>query len=82
MFPIISALCQRLFQRRVRLRAVRLSAEGLRPAEEQLSLFEGPTAAPSRMRRLMLALDRVRDRFGPSAVRFGRTAVININAHR
>jgi DNA polymerase-4 len=70
MFPVLSVLLHRLFQRRVRVRALTLRADRLGSAEEQLSLFDPPL---SRMRRLALALDGLRDRFGPSVVRYGRT---------
>jgi DNA polymerase-4 len=74
MFPALSALFHRLFQRRVRIRAVTLKAERLGTSEEQLSLFD-VQASPfrQRMQQVARALDTLRDRFGPSVVRFGRT---------
>jgi DNA polymerase-4 len=71
MFPALQDLLYRLFQRRVRLRGLTVTADELGPSEEQLSLFDAPL---SRMQRLALTVDAVRDRFGPKAIAFGRTA--------
>lgn len=72
LFPPLEALFRRRFRRRVRLRSVTLGLEGLVAAEAQLPLF--PEAPDSwRARRLALALDRLRARFGDRAVSLGRT---------
>jgi len=51
-----------------------LLAEALAPPEEQLSLFDfdpSQTRKQARMRRLALALDSLRERFGSSVVSWG-----------
>ncbi len=59
------ALC-----RRVRVRSVGLVCDRLSPRQQQLSLF--PESRPHRrQQRLQEAVDRLRDRFGPGAVRTG-----------
>lgn len=72
LFPHLSALLARLFRRRVRVRALAVGAEALAPLEDQLHLFEDATisgqAKPARARRLALALDRIRARFGERAI--------------
>lgn len=71
MYPALTDLFLGFFQRRVRIRGLRLNARRLRPAEEQLSLFE--TVPRTRMQRVAVALDHLRERFGAGAIRFGRT---------
>ncbi len=74
MSGILMRLFARLFQRRVRIRALTVGAECLMAAEEQLSLFsdDGATSAHvTRARGLALALDRIRARFGERAIRRG-----------
>lgn len=73
--PLLEALFLRLFTRRVRLRSLRLSSDCLPLPAEQLALFDdGPSRQPLLRRQgLMLALDRLRSKFGPAAVRLGRT---------
>ncbi|MEE9204790.1 MAG: hypothetical protein V3U08_07190, partial [Nitrospirales bacterium] len=70
------ALFARCVQRRVRLRRMTVAAEALAPPEEQLPLFaEQPSpeqTTQARGRRLALALDHLRERFGESAIRYGR----------
>jgi DNA polymerase-4 len=63
------ALLEQLLQRRLRLRRLGVAFHGLSLAYEQLRLFEGPQARSQRA--LGLALDRVRERHGYEAVRFG-----------
>lgn len=79
LYPHLTHLFSRCFQRRIRLCTMILGAEALRPfsesAGEQLSLFdpEMPDAInrPDRFHRLALALDRIRDRFGEPAITWG-----------
>lgn len=73
--PLLEALFLRLFTRRVRLRSLRLRSDCLPLPDEQLTLFgDGPGRQPHLRRQgLMLALDRLRAKFGATAVRFGRT---------
>lgn len=76
MEPCLKTLFARCFQRRVRVRRLALSAEALGTPDAQLSLFDDESPGQpsrSRERRLALALDRLRGRFGDRAVWFGRT---------
>jgi len=79
LFPHLSALLARLFRRRVRVRALAIGAEALAPLEDQLHLFEDAAISgqtkPARARRLALALDRVRARFGETAIRRGEQSI-------
>ena len=71
MYPYLKELFFRCFKRRVRIHRLSLTAEGLGLPDVQLSLFdmEMPQQAQrDRTRRLSLALDRVRDRFGEQVV--------------
>jgi DNA polymerase-4 len=84
LYPPLTHLFSRCFQRRIRLCTMILSAEDLRveaipssgePAGKQLSLFDPdlPNAMqrPDRSHQLTLALDRIRDRFGEPAITWG-----------
>jgi len=74
MYPCLKRLFLGCFQRRVRIRRMALLAEVLAPPEEQLSLFDfdpSQTRKQARMRRLALALDSLRDRFGNRVVSRG-----------
>ena len=74
MYPCLKRLFLGCFQRRVRIRRMALLAEGLAPPEEQLSLFDFDTLQTkkhARMRRLALALDGLRERFGNGVVLWG-----------
>lgn len=75
LYPLLQPLFLRLFTRRVRLRSLRLRADCRPLPDEQLTLFaQGPgEATRERGRRLALALDRLRGKFGPAVVRLGRT---------
>jgi DNA polymerase-4 len=78
MEPCLKNLFARCFQRRVRVRRLALSAEALGAPDAQLSLFdEASPSQPSRSRgrRLALALDRLRGRFGEQVIWFGKTEV-------
>jgi DNA polymerase-4 len=74
MYPCLKGLFLSSFTRRVRVRRMALRAEGLEPAEVQLSLFDTETAEDwrrGRMRALSTALDHLRDRFGNRVVSWG-----------
>jgi len=76
MYPCLKRLFLGCFQRRVRIRRMALLAEALAPPEEQLSLFDfdpSQTRKQARMRRLALALDSLRERFGNNTARWGET---------
>lgn len=69
-------LFQRTFRRRIRLRLMTLSLTGLTDFAEQGILFDdrppGEQQTRDRAQRLALALDRLHERFGERAVRYGR----------
>ena len=78
MFPCLKELFFGCFKRRVRIRRMALRAEALAPPEEQLSLFALDTPEnqkQKRMRRLSLALDCLRERFGDNTICWGSTRV-------
>jgi DNA polymerase-4 len=75
--PHLSALFQRCFRRRVRLRLMTVSMSGLTSYAEQGSLFDERTLDEQRQQEraksLALALDRLHARFGAQAIRYGRS---------
>ena len=76
MYPCLKGLFFSGFKRRVRLRRMALRAEALAPPQEQLSLFDmepSATQKNARMRRLAVALDHLRGKFGNQAVNWGDT---------
>jgi DNA polymerase IV len=78
MFPYLKELFFGCFKRRVRIRRMALRAEVLAPPEEQLSLFDLNTSEnqkQKRRERLSLALDCLRERFGPHTIYWGATRV-------
>lgn len=82
LYPHLTHLFSRCFLRRIRLCTMILGAEAFRssgePAGQQLSLFDSDMPntikPPDRSHRLTLALDHIRDRFGPPAITWGRAA--------
>jgi DNA polymerase-4 len=78
MFPYLKELFFGCFKRRVRIRRMALRAEVLTPPEEQLSLFDLDTSEnqkQKRMKRLSLALDCLRERFGPHTLYWGSKGI-------
>ncbi len=73
LFALARGALQRAWQRRVRVRCVTLGCHGLTFPPAQLPLFAEERGAETRRRRLMDALDRIRDRFGAESIRVGRT---------
>jgi DNA polymerase-4 len=77
LFPHLSTLLARVFRRRVRVRALAIGAEALAPPDDQLPLFEDDAVSgqtkPVRARRLALALDRLRARYGDVVIQRGCT---------
>jgi DNA polymerase-4 len=71
LFQAASALLDRAWSRRTRLRHLALGVRDLQEGPRQLQLFGGE--AEDKERRLLGALDQIRERFGDSAVRQGRT---------
>lgn len=67
--PVLRDLFPRAVTRRVRVRKLTLTLEHLSRPPQQLSLFEPP--GDPRIRSISTAVDRIRDRFGEDAIRFG-----------
>lgn len=71
LFAAAEELFRRGCLRRVRIKAMRLACTRLCAGERQLDLFAQPVSAPRKS--LQDALDRLRERHGRDAVRWGRT---------
>ena len=63
----------RAWTRRVRIRHVRLTCERLTFPPAQLELFPEETERRLRADGLLAAMDTIRQKYGPRAIRFGRT---------
>ena len=61
-------------QRRVRVRFLKVWFQEFRALHFQLSLFHAPSPREEETRRLVHAMDHIRDRYGADAVRCGRAA--------
>lgn len=72
--PVLTGLFYRSFKRRVRLTQLILRVTRLEPPAQQLLLFnELESTVLPRSRRLILALDQIRTKFGEQALSWGRT---------
>lgn len=74
-WPMVQGFVSKLFQRRQRIRAVGLRAEYIEALVEQLALFSELSSEErprEQNRRLAVALDRLRARFGEGAVLWGQ----------
>jgi len=75
--PLVGALFHKCMSRRIRLRSMVLGLIGLTGYAEQVSLFEDRSSSEhskqERAKRLAVALDTLQTRFGPDAVRYGRS---------
>ncbi len=74
LYPPLARLFLKACRRRVRVRALRLWFADLGPPDRQLSLFAPFQQPCSRNILLSQALDRIRERHGEAAVRYGRPA--------
>ena len=76
--PSLFAPLQKLFfdvcQRRVRVCFLKVWFREFRALHFQLSLFHAPSPREEKTRRLVHAMDHIRDRYGADAVRCGRAA--------
>lgn len=76
--PVLLSLFQLGFRRRIRLRQMTLSMNGLTAYAEQGSLFNDRPLEEQRQREraqhLAVALDRLQAKFGERAIRYGRSA--------
>jgi DNA polymerase-4 len=73
LFEPVRAALELAWRRRVRIRHLRLICDRLTFPPAQRELFPAEGIMDRRRDRLVSALDGIRDRFGPEAVRFGRT---------
>lgn len=74
LYPPLVHLFLKACRRRVRVRSLRLWFADLGPPDRQLSLFGSSQPSCSRDVLLTRALDRIRERHGEAAVRYGRAA--------
>ena len=61
-------------QRRVRVRFLKVWFREFRTSHCQLSLFQSPSPREEKNRRLVHAMDHIRDRYGADVIRCGRAA--------
>lgn len=73
LFTLARGAFQLAWDRRVRVRHLRLVCDGLAFPPAQLALFPAPRPEDPRQGPLTAALDRIRGRFGVDAIRVGRT---------
>ena len=77
LFLPLDALFQRCFRRRVRLRVMTVNMTGLTAYAEQVSLFEerplDEQRRNERAKSLAMAIDKLHERFGEQAIRYGRS---------
>jgi len=73
LFEPVRATLHLAWQRRVRIRHLRLVCDRLAFPPAQRELFPAAAARDHRRVRLVSALDGIRERFGTDAIRFGRT---------
>jgi DNA polymerase-4 len=84
LYPVLRPLFFEIFRRRIRVRTMTVRAEALTDAAstpgEQLSLFDVEPAESvrcrDRSRRLSVALDHLRERFGDEAIAWGVSAAL------
>jgi len=69
LFFVAEQLMKKILTRRIRVRKLAVRYFQLRPASGQMSLFDEPKKNVSN-RKLNLAMDKIRQRFGEEAVRF------------
>ncbi len=72
LFPFARQTLHLAWSRRVRMRHLRLVVDRLAYPPAQMPLFDTDRQITDRQDHLVAVMDRVRDRFGTSAVRFGR----------
>jgi DNA polymerase-4 len=84
--PSLYTLLRQATQRRIRIRTLTVRAEDIAPVVEQPTLFDNvgnddlhPVSCknmPARKRRLSMAMDQIRARFGEQVIRWGKTHAV------
>ncbi len=72
LFPLACRALYAAWQRRVRIRHLRLICDRLVYPPAQMSLFEDERRLDDRREKIVSVMDKIRDRFGDPAVRMGR----------
>jgi DNA polymerase-4 len=72
LFETARALLDKAWTRRVRLRRLRLTCPKPVAPQAQMTLFPQPQESSENREAVIHAVDRIRERFGPEAVRMGR----------
>jgi DNA polymerase IV len=70
-YPSIKRLFARVYKRRVRLRHIRLSFEQLCPEPRQLCFLSPHGSSLDKKKKIIRAIDTVRNKFGDTAISFG-----------
>jgi len=78
LFPVISSLINRSWERRTRVRLIGVSFSGLTPAPVCGNLFSEPFE--SRFRSLYQGIDRIRDRHGSRSIFVARELLLGVRA--
>jgi DNA polymerase-4 len=73
LFTAAQTALKRAWIRRVRIRHLRLTAGRLTYPPAQLALFAPYDARQEKTDRMLSVIDKIRNRFGPHAIRMGRT---------
>ena len=73
LFSVAKVALERAWTRRVRIRHMRLVCDRLTYPPAQMELFAEHKAKKETPENLVIALDAIRRRFGPNALRLGRT---------
>jgi len=74
LYPALEKLFFKACQRRTGIRFMKIWVRDFQPPSAQLSLFSQMSGSRDKDIQLIQALDRVRERHGEEAVRFGKTA--------
>ena len=82
LFRILQAAFSRLVQRRVAVRRIAVEFSDFSMPLRQMSLFSWEETAREADRRIQMALDRVRQRFGREALSWGRVALFQAAPQR
>ncbi len=76
--PLLFEPLRKLFfqvcRRRVRVRFLKVWFQDFHALQFQPSLFHAPSHGEEKSRRMVRAMDHIRDRYGAGAIRFGRAA--------